>query len=409
MNAKTYRTKTIQEALDQIKRDLGPDALILSTQSVAKRPFRLVRRQNWEVTAAAKETCAEPGITQPVVQLASALIKPDRAAAAVPKTQPQQRSGDVLGLGNLSAAGIAPRVASRLQSSDLRIEEVLDEVTELKRALRLITKAVPSRSQQPGGVYAELAGQGVDPDLADHLVTDASHGNPAPTDLRNRVRSMLAEMLIIDPPAELIAKAKVVSVFIGPTGSGKTTTIAKIAGHAKARHQKRVAMISTDLFRVGGHDQLARYGELLAVPTFACTDVGALGNLLSTLEDRDLVMIDTPGCSPSDLARLNKLQGITETADARVHLVISATTRSEDITRIIKRFHRFSPRRVIITKSDETESKGAIIGDVLRNEMPISFVTDGQKVPENLLLPTADELARYVLPAEVAQIGKVAL
>src|SRR6185436_14829890 len=106
--------------------------------------------------------------------------------------------------------------------------------------------------------------------------------------------------------------------------------------------------------------------------------------------------------SPSDLARLTKLETVTSAANAKVHLVISATTRSEDITKIVIRFQRFKPNSVIFTKVDETDSKGQLAGDLLRNEMPISYITNGQRVPEDLWIPTADELARYVLPLEPA-------
>ena len=119
-------------------------------------------------------------------------------------------------------------------------------------------------------------------------------------------------------------------------------------------------------------------------------------------DDRDLILVDTPGSSPSDLARLSKLETVTSAAHAKVQLVISATTRSEDITKIVSRFQRFSPTSVIFTKIDETDSKGPLAGDLLRNELPISYLTNGQRVPEDLLIPSADGLARYVLPVEPA-------
>jgi flagellar biosynthesis protein FlhF len=156
------------------------------------------------------------------------------------------------------------------------------------------------------------------------------------------------------------------------------------------------------MFRIGGHEQLSRFGELLGIPTYGCSDVASLKDLVESLEDRDLILIDTPGSSPSDMARLAKLESVTSVANAKVHLVISATTRSEDITKIIIRFQRFKPNTVILTKIDETDSKGPLAGDLLRNEIPVSYVTNGQRVPEDLLIPDADELSRYVLPAETA-------
>src|SRR5262249_17294392 len=154
---------------------------------------------------------------------------------------------------------------------------------------------------------------------------------------------------------ELYAKTPVVSVFVGPTGVGKTTTIAKIAGHASIRMKKKVALISTDTVRVGGHEQLARMGELLGIPTYSCADGSTLKDLVASLDDRNLILIDTPGSSPSDLSRLSKLETVTSATGAKVHLVISATTRSDDITKIVSRFRRFSPTSVIFTKIDETD------------------------------------------------------
>jgi flagellar biosynthesis protein FlhF len=205
-------------------------------------------------------------------------------------------------------------------------------------------------------------------------------------------------MIVVEPPAELQGKARMVSVFIGPTGVGKTTTIAKIAGQASIRFKKKVALITTDMMRVGGQDQLTRYGALLGVPAYTCSDVSALKDLVESLDDRDLILVDTPGASPSDLARLAKLEALLALPEARVNLVISATTRSEDIVKIVNRFQRFSPRRIVFTKIDETDSKNAVVGDLLRNEIAISYLTNGQRVPEDLMIPVAGEMAKWVLP-----------
>jgi len=282
------------------------------------------------------------------------------------------------------------------------MDALIDEISELKKSFRSLSKAIPPKSELAGGLFAELVSHGIDHEMADQLIMSASKGNPAPTELRNRVRIQIAEHLIIAPPAELHAKTRMVTAFVGSTGVGKTTTIAKIAGHAAIRMKKKVAMISTDMFRIGGQDQLLRFGELLGIPTYGCADVAALKDLVASLEDRDLILIDTPGSSPSDLARLSKLESVTSAADAKVHLVISATTRSEDITKIVIRFQRFKPNSVIFTKTDETDSKGPLSADLLRNEMPVSYMTNGQRVPDDLWLPNADDLARHVLPVEPA-------
>jgi flagellar biosynthesis protein FlhF len=284
--------------------------------------------------------------------------------------------------------------------NDQRMDALITEIADLKKSFRTLSRVMPGKTNSSGGLYAELISQGIDHDVADQFISSASYGNPAPTELRERVRRKIADQLIVAPPSELHARSRLVATFVGATGVGKTTTIAKIAGHAAIRMKKKVAMISTDMFRIGGHEQLSRFGELLGIPTYGCSDLATLKDLVATLDDRDLILIDTPGSSPSDMARLAKLESVASVANAKVHLVISATTRSEDITKIIIRFQRFKPNTVILTKIDETDSKGPLAGDLLRNEIPVSYVTNGQRVPEDLLIPDADELSRYVLPVE---------
>ena len=403
MKVKTYKTNSLEEGLENIKRDLGSEALILGTRSVSARPpFGWFKRQSWEITAALEEKPA-PVATEP---------KPVAASKAVGEAQARQRAASVIDrhYSNATAATavapapapVAAAVAERpkvIVQKDHRMEELIGEIADLKKSMRSFTKAIPANSPD-GSLFAELVQQGVDHELADHLITTASRGKPAPTELRERVRRLLADQLTVAPPAELQARTRIVSAFVGPTGVGKTTTIAKIAGHASIRLKKKVALISTDMVRVGGQEQLNRLGELLGVPTYGCADVSTLKDLVDSLDDRDVVLIDTPGSSPSDLARLTKLEKVTTSANAKVHLVMSATTRSEDITKIVSRFKRFSPNSVIFTKMDETDVKGLVVGDLLRNELAVSYLTNGQRIPEDLLMPSADELARYVLPLE---------
>lgn len=386
MNVKTYHGKSLQEALNNIKRDLGSEALILSTREVVSSgPMSFLRKPTWEVAAAAPRAAMPAPAAVPVAPPA-----PAAAAAAAPAPQKIQPK--------VEPVDMPENPVSRRGVSDRRLDLLLEEVDDLKRSVKSLGKTIPSKADQAGGLYGELVSQGIDPELADSLIISASRGTPSPGETRNRVRRLLADMLVVDAPAELQAKGRIVSVFIGPTGVGKTTTIAKIAGQASVRYKKSVAVITTDMMRVGGHDQLTRFGSLLNVPAYTCSDLSTLKDLIDSLDDKDLILVDTPGASPSDLARLAKLEGVLALPEARVNLVISATTRSEDISRIVSRFHRFSPKRVIFTKIDETESRGAVVGDLLRNEIAISYVANGQRVPEDLLTPVVGEMAKWVLP-----------
>jgi flagellar biosynthesis protein FlhF len=409
MNVKTYQSKSLQEALNHIKRELGSEALILSTREV--RPARFLRKPKWEVAATAPPN-------PPVPVAATAAAAAGASATATPKARLESQNVGVNPLTILTPPlKTAPKTASKVEPMNLeedvakdkarrgglpdrRIDLLLEEMDDLKRSVRSLGKAIPSKADPGGGLYGELVSQGIDPETADHLIVTASNGDPSPTEARNRVRRMLADMIVIDPPAELQAKARMVSVFVGPTGVGKTTTIAKIAGQAVARYNKKVALITTDMRRVGSQDQLSRFGALLNIPAYTCSDVSTLTNLIQSLEDRDLILIDTPGASPSDLALLGRLEEVLKLPEARVNLVIAATTRSEDVSRIMTRFQRLSPQRVIFTKMDETDSRSAVVGDLLRSEVRITFLTNGQRVPEDLLSPSASEMAKWVLPVD---------
>ncbi|HLQ77563.1 MAG TPA: flagellar biosynthesis protein FlhF [Terriglobia bacterium] len=397
MNVKTYQTKSLQEALDNIKRDLGSEALILSTREVLPaRGFGFLRKPKWEVAAAAPRPAVTQGTAAAVAKTQDApngkqaktrstQVVKEIASKPIPKAEP---------------LNLEVEIARRNASPDRRIDLLLEEMDDLKKSVRSLGRAIPSKSDSESGLYGELVSRGIDADLADRLIAKASETDPSPGEIRNVVRRLLADMLVIEPPAELQAKSRIVSVFVGPTGVGKTTTIAKIAGQAAAKHHKKVALITTDLLRVGSQDQLSRFGALLNVPAYTCSDLSTLTSLIQSLDDQDLILVDTPGASPSDLARLAKLEEVLKLPEARVNLVIGATTRSVDIDHILTRFKGFAPQRLILTKIDETDSRSAVVGDLLRNEVGITFLTNGQRVPEDLLIPSASEMARWVLPVD---------
>src|SRR5688572_29346520 len=288
MNVKTYRTKSLQEALDNIKRDLGSEALVLSTREVvASRPFGFLRKPKWEVAAAARPDTGTAVATLPAPSPAPAPApKAAAAVAPAPAKMPKMRKpAEPMDMDD------AP-VVTRRAANDRRIDLLLEEMDEVKRSLKTIGKSMPARSEHGGSLYGELLNQGIEAEMAESLIQSASRGNPTPGELRNRVRRLLGDMIVVDPPAELHAKGRVVSVFVGPTGVGKTTTIAKIAGQATTRFKKKVALITTDMMRVGGQDQLTRYGALLGVPAYTCPDVSTLKDLIESLDDADLILVD---------------------------------------------------------------------------------------------------------------------
>jgi flagellar biosynthesis protein FlhF len=388
MIAKTYKGKSIQQALDQIKSELGADAMILSTQQVAsRRMFGLLKRQGWEVTA---------GIKEPA---------PEQKAAAPANAGSRKKRGDVLGLGSLPASSPARISAApeRAGSGDPRVDELLQEVQGLKRSLEVITRTSAPKSE---GVRSQLLSKGLSADAAERLMF-ALRGT-ASGSINDRLRDALAEAFRLDQPVELTGKGRVVSLFAGPAGMGKTTTIGKIAGHAKARYNKRVALISTDTQRVGKHEQLSAYGHLLNIPVYACADFAEVHRLLSTLDD-DLILIDTPGINPQDAVKAKATRTAAAVANARLHIVISAATRSEEFLRIVKTLGSDDCRRVLLSKLDEVESIAHFVSGTLSDECVISYLTNGESVPGDLVVPTAEELAHFFLPKQATEAAALAL
>lgn len=390
MKVRTFRARSIEKAVEQIKKEFGVDALILSTRPVQKRWPWGAKREEWEVTAGTNETKPDqtPAKDPPN-------DKPDPAPAGNEREWDAE-TGEAARPASMSSFAPASRMIQRTES---QIEEVLEEIDELKRSIRMLGQALPQLGQGVGNdVYAELVGQRLEPDLAAELVERAISVKGGGGNTRAAVRKLLADLLQVAPPLEFEPGKRIVSAFIGPTGVGKTTAIAKVAGQAAARHGKKVALVTTDTFRVTGQEQLVRYGQLLGVPVYKCSDLQGLASLVRSLTEHDLVLIDTAGCSPSDLARLGRLENALAEVESQVRLVLSATTRSEDVSRIYKRFRRCSPDSVVVTKLDETDTRGVILCETIRYLLPVCFLSDGQAVPEALSVPDAPSLARLIVP-----------
>ena len=183
--------------------------------------------------------------------------------------------------------------------------------------------------------------------------------------------------------------------LVGPTGVGKTTTIAKLAAiHAVgiggagdgSRRPESVRMITIDNYRIGARQQIETYGEIMGVPVSCVETAEDLRKTLAMHSDADLVLVDTVGKSPRDAVRLAEMQRILSACGPRaeVHLAISATTKASDMVQTMRQFEPFDYKAVVITKLDETNRIGNAISALAERGKPISFVTNGQSVPQNI-------------------------
>jgi flagellar biosynthesis protein FlhF len=240
-------------------------------------------------------------------------------------------------------------------------------------------------------VLRDLTRFGIEGDVADAIVADLPT-NISTEQSRYLPLGLISRRLRVDPAASDLAG---VVALVGATGAGKTTTLAKLAARHVAQHGRQsVALIGTDDFRVGAHDQLLHYGRALGVQTFTASDSKELASLLQHLGDRDLVLIDTPGMTVRDARLPSVIDTLKSNAPkVRTTLVLPANLLPGSLEHSVQAYAPLGSRHCILTKLDETPSPGAAISIVLRHGFALEFVTDGQRVPEDIHVADARRLA----------------
>ena len=185
-----------------------------------------------------------------------------------------------------------------------------------------------------------------------------------------------------------------IAALVGPTGVGKTTTIAKLAANFILKHGPRqVALITTDNYRIGAHEQLNTYGRILDVPVRVASSAAELHNLINGFSDKRLILIDTAGMSQRDMKLVEQINTLQQSGQSiKSYLVMSAATEYKAMNEIIKAFQVFEPQASILTKLDEAATIGSAISSIIEHNLPLSFIADGQQVPEDMHNPCARTL-----------------
>ena len=208
----------------------------------------------------------------------------------------------------------------------------------------------------------------------------------------------LAQVMKFTDGLKLGAHGSRVVAFIGTTGVGKTTTLAKVAAHFVLEANLKGALITADTYRISAVEQLKKYAEILGLPVEVVYSAADLKKAIARHRSKDFILVDTAGRSQYNEFQMEELKELLA-AHPRMekHLVVSATTKEEDVAEIMTRFSACKPDRIIFTKTDETRTIGMVVNLLAGDGLPLSYLSNGQSVPDDILPATADRLAELLL------------
>jgi flagellar biosynthesis protein FlhF len=237
---------------------------------------------------------------------------------------------------------------------------------------------------------AALRDADVDPAVADEIADRV-------TDDISALDASLLDFVSVDPTLGRPGSERKIVAVVGPPGAGKTSTLVKLAVTYGVAARRPVHILSTDVFRIAATDQLRAYATILGLG-FDSVETGfALAQALEERRPKELVLIDTPGLAGNELGDAAEMaEFLSSHADIDVHLLIPASMRSADMERVLSRYSPFGPDKLIFTKMDETESCGPLVSLPRTSGRPVSFLTNGQQIPEDLEAATAERVAELV-------------
>lgn len=308
-----------------------------------------------------------------------------------------------------------PNIGTPEGCADRELDSIGETVQRvLDQDIRLV--AEPSSRHEPtfgdplASAYAELIGQEFTKDLADRVLgsLEASLDDQArrdPLEVRKALLQEIADLVPTEESLEVVVprdgRPRTIA-FVGPTGVGKTTTLAKIAATLSLRDGLKVGLVTADTYRISAVEQLKTYAEILGCRLEVAGDPAAMRRVLADCEGLDAVLIDTPGRSQNDTDSLAELRAIMDAARPHeTHLVLAGTAAERVLLREAEAFAGLGPDRVVLTKLDEAVAFGMLVSVVRRIGRRISWVTTGQEVPKDVEWATGSRIADLVLGGAV--------
>jgi flagellar biosynthesis protein FlhF len=407
MHVKRFEAADMAEALRMVKLELGPHAVILSTRQIKKGggTFGIFGRSFVEVTAAVDREAVDP--TRPVPQPRSLTDAPARVTTpdATDMTRvldPIQRDVETM-KDLLQQLALKERLAPPVNLHGLE-----REFTVMKRMVEQLVRqqqdsAMPLFAATLMPCYQRLLASGMDEILARHLIEKAQ--NSLEPDKLSEVASVqehIARLVMKSTPAsgplQAPAGEPIVAAFVGPTGVGKTTTIAKLAAHYALGDKRRAALVTLDTYRIAAVEQLRLFAKIIGLPVDIVLTADELAHALARHRDKEIVLIDTAGRSQRDALQMAELTTFfTENQHIGVHLVLSSTASLPNLNDTVARFKPLGLTSLVFTKLDESTVFGPLLSTALHAQIPMSYFTTGQRVPEDIEVATPERVVDLIL------------
>ncbi|MCH1931906.1 flagellar biosynthesis protein FlhF [Shewanella sp. A25] len=446
MKIKRFFAKDMRAALAQVKETLGSDAVIMSNKKV-NGGIEIVAAVDYDEPKAKATTNSAPtfmdDVSDDLVSLGAAPVKaPIKAESRVKPSAPadslqallekqqsrlnqqlsyKQQDEELPSWAKSLEAPAAAKVERREMASGFdnksqsshkpqnshkqsaEIEAMRDELASLRNLLTHQVSSLMTEHKKridPVGAMLEskLLEAEFSPAVAAKLAALSQHYTPA--ELVRALPQSLANML--DNQGDDIVKQGGVVALVGPTGVGKTTSLAKLAARFAAHHgADQVALITTDHYRIGAYEQLATYGKIMGCPVKQAHDLNELEQILYQFRNRKLVLIDTAGMGQRDMRLYQQLDNLTANSriPIRSYLVLSATGQRRVLQDAVNHFKRIPLSGVVLTKLDESVSLAGALSVLIQSGLPLSYVTDGQRVPEDMKVADTFMLAEQALSA----------
>jgi flagellar biosynthesis protein FlhF len=400
MNLQTFKATTMAEALTQVKSSMGTDAVILHTRTFQTRAWLgLRRREMVEITAGRGIGIAERRRPAAARQATSAAIY--GRPGTVTRKLPEQRLSNPRELLETPAA-----TGAAMLSISQEVAALKTMVKDLVVQTRM--RQTPNIPEELFDLYTRLIANQVAEDVAADLINELRRQvrpehYSQPSVMRDRLIDQIERMISTTGP---IVRSKTngphVVALIGPTGVGKTTTLAKLAANLKLKERHRVGLITLDTYRIAAVDQLKRYADIIGSPLRVVSGAEELRDAAQSMNNCEFLLIDTAGRSPNDGLKLNELKGLLATIEPdEVHLVVAATASQQCLELAASRFGEVRLDKIIFTKLDEAANVGVLLNVVRKINKSVSYLTTGQDVPDDIEVGQGRRLAQLILGDEL--------